>query len=125
LEIGHAAKATGEIGQQIAGIQMAAQMSVDAIKEISATIERLAEVSSTIAAAVEQQGAAAQEISRNVQQAAHGTQQVSSNISDVEHGASETGAASSKVLSAAQLLSGDSLRLKLEVDEFLATFRAA
>jgi len=119
------AKATGEISQQITGIQGATQESVNAIKEISGTIERLAEISSAIAAAVEEQGAATQEISRNVQQAARGTQQVSSNISDVQRGASETGAASSQVLSAAQSLSGDSHRLKTEVGRFLDSVRAA
>jgi methyl-accepting chemotaxis protein len=119
------ARATGEIGQQIAGIQNATQESVSAIKEISGTIERLSEISSTIAAAVEEQGAATQEISRNVQQAAMGTQQVSSNIADVQRGTSETGSASSQVLSAAQSLSGDSNRLKLEVGKFLDTVRAA
>ena len=119
------AKATGEISQQIAGIQGATQESVSAIKEISGTIERLAEISSAIAAAVEEQGAATQEISRNVQQAARGTQQVSTNITDVQRGASETGAASSQVLSAAQLLSGDSKRLRLEVGKFLESVRAA
>jgi hypothetical protein len=72
-----------------------------------------------------EQGAATQEISRNVQQAAHGTQQVSSNITDVQRGASETGSASSQVLSAAQSLSGDSNRLKLEVGKFLNSVRAA
>ena len=119
------AKATGEIGQQITGIQAATQDSVNAIKEISGTIERLSEISSTIAAAVEEQGAATQEISRNVQQAAQGTQQVSSNIIDVQRGAGETGSASSQVLSAAQSLSRDSNRLKHEVGEFLNTVRAA
>ena len=118
-------KATGEIGQQISGIQAATQELVGAIKEISSTIERLSEISSTIAAAVEEQGAATQEISRNVQQAAQGTQQVSSNITDVQRGASETGSASSQVLSAAQSLSGDSSRLKLEVGKFLNSVRAA
>ena len=119
------AKATGEIGQQITGIQAATQELVGAIKEISGTIERLSEISSTIAAAVEEQGAATQEISRNVQQAAQGTQQVSSHIVDVQRGAGETGSASSQVLSAAQSLSGDSNRLKLEVGKFLNTVRAA
>jgi methyl-accepting chemotaxis protein len=119
------AKATGEIGQQIAGIQTATEHSVGAIKDISHTIERLSEISSTIAAAVEEQGAATQEISRNVQQAAMGTHQVSSNITDVQRGASETGSASSQVLSAAQSLSSDSNRLKLEVGKFLGTVRAA
>ncbi|MBR1212691.1 methyl-accepting chemotaxis protein [Bradyrhizobium sp. JYMT SZCCT0180] len=118
-------KATGEIGQQISGIQAATQDSVNAIKEISGTIEKLSEISSTIAAAVEEQGAATQEISRNVQQAAHGTQQVSSNITDVQRGASETGSASTQVLSAAQSLSGDSNRLKQEVGKFLDSVRAA
>jgi methyl-accepting chemotaxis protein len=119
------AKATGEIGQQIAGIQAATQESVNAIREISGTIEKLSEISSTIAAAVEEQGAATQEISRNVQQAAQGTQQVSSNITDVQRGASETGSASSQVLSAAQSLSSDSSRLKLEVGKFLNSVRTA
>jgi methyl-accepting chemotaxis protein len=119
------AKATGEIGQQISGIQAATQESVNAIKEISGTIEKLSEISSTIAAAVEEQGAATQEISRNVQQAAQGTMQVSSHITDVQRGASETGSASSQVLSAAQSLSSDSNRLKLEVGKFLNTVRAA
>jgi methyl-accepting chemotaxis protein len=119
------AKATGEIGQQITGIQAATQDSVNAIKEISVTIEKLSEISSTIASAVEEQGAATQEISRNVQQAAQGTQQVSSNITDVQRGASEAGSASSQVLSAAQSLSSDSNRLKLEVGKFLNSVRAA
>ncbi|MBI5322765.1 HAMP domain-containing methyl-accepting chemotaxis protein [Bradyrhizobium sp.] len=119
------AKATGEIGQQISGIQAATEQSVTAIREISGTIERLSEISSTIAAAVEEQGAATQEISRNIQQASLGTTQVSSHVGEVRQGASETGSASSQVLSAAQSLSGDGNRLKLEVGKFLNTVRAA
>ena len=119
------AKATGEISQQISGIQGATQDSVSAIKEIGDTIGKMSEIASTIASAVEQQGAATQEISRNVQQAAVGTQEVSSNITDVQRGSTETGSASSQVLSAAQSLSRDSNRLKLEVGRFLSTVRAA
>ena len=119
------AKATGEISQQINGIQTATQESVGAIKAIGDTIGQMSEIASAIASAVEQQGAATQEISRNVQQAAHGTQQVSSNITDVQRGASETGSASSQVLTAAKSLSGESTRLKLEVGEFLRSVRAA
>ncbi len=119
------AKATGEISQQIVGIQAATNDSVQAIRKIGETISRMSEISSTIASAVEQQGAATQEISRNVQQAASGTQQVSSNIIEVQHGVSETGSASSQVLSAAQSLSRDSNRLKDEVMRFLETVRAA
>jgi methyl-accepting chemotaxis protein len=119
------AKATDEIGTQIAGMQTATQVSVSAIKEIGATISQIATISSTIAAAVEEQGAATQEIARNVQQAAAGTTQVASNITDVNRGAGETGSASAQVLSSAQSLSAESNHLKLEVDKFLATVRAA
>ena len=119
------AKATGEISQQISGIQAATQESVAAIKEIGDTIGRMSEIASTIAAAVEEQGAATQEISRNVQQAANGTQQVSANIVDVQRGASETGSASGQVLGAAKSLSGESERLKREVGKFLSSVRAA
>ena len=118
-------KATGEIGQQITGIQSATQDSVNAIIEISTTIEKLSEISSAIASAVEQQGAATQNISRNVQQAADGTRQVSTNIAEVQRGATETGSASSQVLTAAQTLSADSNRLKAEVRRFLDSVRAA
>jgi methyl-accepting chemotaxis protein len=119
------AKATGEISQQISGIQSATQDSVGAIKEIGDTIGRMSEISATIAAAVEQQGAATQEISRNIQHAALGTSEVSSNIVNVQRGAGETGSASSQVLSAAQSLSVESNRLKLEVGKFLNSVRAA
>jgi methyl-accepting chemotaxis protein len=119
------AKATGEISQQISGIQAATQESVGAIKEIGDTIGKMSEIASAIASAIEEQGAATQEISRNVQQAAHGTQQVSANITDVQRGASETGSASAQVLTAAKSLSGESSRLKREVGQFLSAVRTA
>jgi aerotaxis receptor len=119
------AKATDEIGHQVAGIQLATQQSVASIGAISATITNLSEISSAVAAAVEEQGAATQEIARNVQQAAYGTHEVSSKIADVQHGATETGSASSQVLSSAQSLSVESNRLKAEVKTFLSRIRAA
>jgi methyl-accepting chemotaxis protein len=119
------ARATGEIGQQINGIQAATQESVEAIRQIGTTIGRLSEISATIASAVEEQGAATQEISRNVQQAAQGTAQVSTNVEEVQRGAVETGSASAQVLAAAQTLASDSARLKSEVSKFLGSVRAA
>jgi methyl-accepting chemotaxis protein len=119
------AKATDEIGAQIAGMQAATQDSVASIKVIGGTIGRMSEIASTIAAAVEEQGAATQEIARNVQQAAEGATQVASNITDVNRGAQETGSASAQVLGSAQSLNNQSSRLKIEVDRFLITVRAA
>jgi methyl-accepting chemotaxis protein len=119
------AKATDEIGTQIAAMQSATQDSVAAIKEISTTISKISEISTMIAAAVEEQGATTQEIARNVQETAHGTTQVATNITEVNRGASETGSASAQVLSSAQSLARESNRLKVEVDKFLTTVRAA
>jgi methyl-accepting chemotaxis protein len=106
-------------------MQSATQDSVAAINEIGGTIGRISEIATTIASAVEEQGAATQEITRNVQQAAAGTTEVASNITNVSRGAAETGAASSQVLTSAQSLANESNRLKLEMDKFLATVRAA
>ena len=119
------AKATDEIGAQISSMQLITQDSVAAIKEIGLTIGRISEISATVATAVEQQGATTQEISRNVHQAAQGTAEVAAKISDVDRGAGETGAASAQVLSSARLLSSESSRLKVEVERFLGTVRAA
>ena len=119
------AKATDEISAQVAGMQTATQESVSTIKEIGKTITLISEISSTIAAAVEEQGAATQEIARNVQQAASLSGEVATSITDVSRGAGETGAASGQVLSAAQMLSTDSNRLKIEVEKFLTNVRAA
>jgi len=119
------AKATEEISIQIAGMQTATAESVAAIKEICVTIGRVSEISSTISTAVEEQGAATQEIARNVGAAARGTAEVATNITEVNRGAGETGSASARVLSSAQSLSRESGRLKVEVDKFLQTVRAA
>jgi len=119
------AQATSEIGSQIAKIQSATADSVAAIKGIGVTIGNISQVTSAIAAAIEEQGAATNEISRNVQQAAEGTSQTSASIVEVNKGAAETGSACSQVLSSAQSLSSESTRLKLEVQKFLATVRAA
>jgi methyl-accepting chemotaxis protein len=119
------AKATNEISSQIAGMQVATQDSVVAIKQIGTTIGRISEISASIAASVDQQGGATQDIARNVDQASNGTSEVASNIGDVNRGARETGSASAQVLSSAQALSGESNRLKLEVGRFLDSVRAA
>jgi len=118
------ASATNEISSQIAGMQLATQDSVQAIKQIGTTISRISEIAATIATSVDQQGNATQEIARNVQQAALGTTQVATNIVEVNNGARETGSASSQVLSSARLLSNESSHLKLEMSKFLATVRA-
>jgi methyl-accepting chemotaxis protein len=119
------AKATDEISNHIAGMQQATEESVAAIKEIGTTIGQISTISSSIAGAVEQQGAATHEIARNVQNVAAGTQEAAANILKVDRGATETGSASEQVLSSARSLSGESARLRAELDRFMANIRAA
>ena len=119
------AKATDEISNHISGMQGATQESVAAIKEIGGTIGKISEIASTIASAVEQQSSATQEIARSVQNVAHGTQEAATNVMHVNRGATETGSASEEVLNSARALSGESTRLREELDRFMANIRAA
>jgi methyl-accepting chemotaxis protein len=118
-------KATEEVGVQIVAMQAATNDSVAALKEISATIGNVSEISTAIAAAVEEQGAATREISRNVHQAAQGTQEVAASFVDVNNGAAEVEAATAQLLSSAQALSGEGSHLDGEVQGFLSRIRAA
>ena len=106
------AKATDEISTQIAGMQVATEDSVSAIKEISTTITRISEIAQTVAASLEEQSTVTAEIARNVSEAANGTAQVAEKITEVNRGAGATGAASGQVLASAQALSGESQVLK-------------
>ncbi|WP_433995746.1 methyl-accepting chemotaxis protein [Bradyrhizobium diazoefficiens] len=119
------AKATDEIATQIAGMQVATQESVSAIKEISDTIGRISEIAQTIAATLEEQAGVTTEIARNVGEAAKGTVEVADKITEVNRGTSATGAASGQVLTSARSLSSESGLLKAEVEKFLDTVRAA
>ncbi|CAO4170280.1 methyl-accepting chemotaxis protein [Methylorubrum aminovorans] len=119
------AKATEEIGGQIAQIQASTGQAVGAIGSITARIREINAVAIAIASAVEEQGAATQEIVRNVTEAAAGTSEVTTNITGVAGSAEETGAAASLVLSSASALLQQSDHLTAEVDHFLRTVRAA
>ena len=122
---GQTAKATEEISVQITQMQAATEHSVSAIQEIGGTIAKISEISSVIAASIEEQGAATQEIARNVQQAAQGATQVSGSIAEVNRGAADTGSAAGQVHGSARELLGESNHLKSEVENFLASIRAA
>jgi len=119
------AKATEEIRAQIGEIQGATGQTVEAIRGIGTTIRQMSEIAAAIASAVEQQGAATREIATNVQQAAQGTTDIAGNIDGVSRAASDTGAAAAQVLGAAGELSRLSETLRRDVDDFLATVRAA
>ncbi len=119
------ARATEEIGAQIAAVQQATTDSVGAIREITTIIEQINEVTGSIAAAVEQQSAATQEIARNVQEASSGAQEVSASIARVNQASSESGLAAGQVNLAADELSRQSETLMTEVTSFIDRVRSS
>ncbi|WP_188637465.1 HAMP domain-containing methyl-accepting chemotaxis protein, partial [Bradyrhizobium guangdongense] len=112
------AKATEQIGAQIASIQNSSADAVTAIRSITGTITEMNEIASAIASAVEEQGSATQEIARNVQQAALGTSEISANVAGVQQAAGDTGAAAHQVLQASSDLSKQSETMRGEVETF-------
>ncbi len=119
------AKATDEIGGQIAAIQTATEGAVAAIRSIGDTIARIDQIAGSIAAAVEEQSASTAEIARNVQQASAGTTEVSSSIVTVTDAARSTGKSADQMLGSAEELGRESGRLREQVDRFLREVRAA
>ena len=122
---GQTAKATDEISSHIVNMQRATGESVDAIKAIGLTIERISEITGAISTAVEHQGEATQSIAHGVQAAASGTVDVAENIERVARGASETETTSGQMLQSAKALSEVSVHLRDEVEKFLDSVRAA
>jgi methyl-accepting chemotaxis protein len=119
------AKATEEIGGQVAAIQGSTGEAVTAMRSIGSTIAKVNEIAQSIAAAVEEQTAATGEIARNTQEASTGTKQVTSNISSVTDTAKNTGQAAQHVLQASGDLAKQAERLRQEVAAFVSKVRAA
>ncbi|MBE0533143.1 MAG: HAMP domain-containing protein [Rhodospirillales bacterium] len=118
------ARATEEIGAQIAGIQAATQEAVSAIEEITRTIAKINEVNAGVASAVEEQGAATQEIARNVEQAASSTVEMGTEVGGVKNAVDQTGVTAGQVAQAANSLTREAEALKSCVDAFLGEVRA-
>ena len=119
------ARATSDIGGQIAQVQVATRAAVEAIRGIAVMIEEMGAITTSIAAAVDQQGSATAEIARNVQKTAVSTQTVTTNITGVSQAASDTGVTASQVLGAAGDLSRQAENLSLEVESFIMKVRAS
>ena len=119
------AKATEDITLQIQNMQELTLRSVEAISQISSTIEQMNSVTLSINAAVEEQAASTKEIARSTHEAARGTEDVRKSITDVSNGAEGTKAASGEVVLASKELERQAVELTKQVSEFLETIRAA
>ena len=119
------ARATEEIGAQIASVQSSTGDAVVAIAAIDKTVGTLDQIAASIASAVEQQSASTREIARNVQQAAAGAGDVNVNIAGVREAAAESGSAASQVLASAGDIAKQAETLRGEVARLLERVRAA
>lgn len=117
------AKATEDIRSQVVAIQQATGDSVGAIEEISGTITRVAEISSSIASAVTQQQAATAEIARNVQRVADSTSRVAGSMQAVQETTEQSGGSAQTVEAAASSLTEEAERLNLEVSDLLQAIK--
>jgi methyl-accepting chemotaxis protein len=122
---GQTAKATEEIGAQIAGMQQATLRSIEAITGIERTIREIGEISGAIAAAVTEQGAATQEIARSVETASRRTVDTVQEVSRVGAATEDTRANAGAVNSVADELGAVARRVRAQVDQFFQHLRAA
>ncbi|MBI4968692.1 MAG: cache domain-containing protein [Rhodospirillales bacterium] len=119
------ARATGEIGQQVADIQSATRAAVDSIKSVGSTVDQVNTVVASIAAALEQQNAATRDILRNVEEASSGNQSVAANVGSIRQAAEQTGEMANAMFKVADELMGEAKTLQSEVVSFLRNVRAA
>jgi methyl-accepting chemotaxis protein len=118
------AKATEEITQEILSVQNGTESAVAAIAEISQRMQDVNRYTSEVVGAVEQQEAATTEISQNVAGAATSTRAVVDALGSVAGAVMETRSSAQTVLTASQEVEDATLKLRAEVEKFLATVAA-
>jgi methyl-accepting chemotaxis protein len=119
------AKATDEIGAQIAAMQGATQRSIQAIAGIERTIREIGDISGAIATAVTEQGAATQEIARSVEVAACRTNDTVGEVVRVGEATENTRTSAASVKTVANDLAAAAGKIRAQVDQFFRKLRAA
>ena len=119
------AKATDEIGQQIAAMQAVAVEAAAAMEQIRLTNQEMGKISSSISEAVDEQSSATNEIARNAQEAANGTHETASNVARLSESAERTTRAARDINDASGNMTDLAGRLKQQVAAFLDEIRAA
>ncbi len=118
-------RATSEIRDHIKTMQDVTLETVEAIRSISDTIERINGVASAIAAGVTEQTAATGNIASNIAQVATGAQDINSDLAHVARASQTTSETSRNVLSGAGSLTEQVDAMSAEVDSFLRLIRVA
>jgi methyl-accepting chemotaxis protein len=118
-------RATSEIKNHILTMQGVTGETVEAIRSISDTIEKINGVAASIAAGVAQQSAATADIANNIAQVAQGADTINMDLIQVNQASQTTSENSAEVLKGAGSLSEQVQAMSDEVDQFLGLIRAA
>ena len=118
-------KATEDIRKNIEAVRDATREAVDAVRDISNSINGLDEAAGTIAAAVEEQNAATSEISRNTTVTAEQTRAITQTLTEVAKSVSGTDHAARQVEEYSGLMRGRFEEMRREVQAFVGRIRAA
>jgi methyl-accepting chemotaxis protein len=119
------AKATDEIGAQIAAMQGATRRSIDAIAGIERTIGDIGEISGAIATAVTEQGAASQEMARSIEVAARRTNEAATEVERLGEATQNTRSSAASVKALADDLAAAAANIRAQVDQFFGKLNAA
>ncbi|HLN24090.1 MAG TPA: methyl-accepting chemotaxis protein, partial [Patescibacteria group bacterium] len=117
------ARATDDIGRQVAEIQQSTKGMADSIADVVAVIRALDGVTATIAGAVQQQDASTHEIATNVEQVAHQADVVSKTVSQLGRSSAQTCAGTIRVMWSAKTLAETVDSLTGETASFLTRLR--
>jgi methyl-accepting chemotaxis protein len=123
LLAGQTAKATTDIGGQIAAVRDATEQSIAAMTEVAAVIGKIDAVASAIAAAVEQQSATTRGIAASIQVVSGATDATVQAMQQVAGLADGAGQVSQEVSHAATVIGEEAEKLRAEVDQFLTAVR--
>ncbi len=118
------AKATEEVGTQIASIHAATAEAVAAVREVALSIQRVDEVASAIAAAVEEQAAVTRDIALSVHTTTTATEQVTRAMQDVSSVSSDADGVCAGMRVEADQVGRTAEVLHTEVMAFLSTMAA-
>ncbi|WP_375570858.1 nitrate- and nitrite sensing domain-containing protein [Ahrensia marina] len=113
------AKATEEIGLQIAGIQTSTTGTVESIQAITDSVDEIRQLTTAIAGAVEEQEAATREIANSIGAASDGTETAADKVASVSKAIDETAAEANTVNQTADILTEHSKDLMTQVEGFL------
>jgi methyl-accepting chemotaxis protein len=118
-------RATEDISQQVAAIQVATKRSVEEISSIARAINELTGVSTSIASAVQEQSATTGSIAESVHNAAGYTARASTEVGSVAQAVTRSAAAVGDITSWTAKLSSRAHDLETKVATFFSRVRAA